>query len=132
MASATEISTLNESNSAYRTLGFFGRMNYNYAERYLLEVSGRYDGTSRFPKNHRWGFFPSVSAGWRISEEPFWAPISDTWNKAKLRLSYGTLGNQQVSNYYYFDTISLGKLTYTFNGTDAAQRATMVYRSARR
>ena len=125
LASATEISTLAESNSAYRTLGFFGRLNYNFAERYLFEVSGRYDGTSRFPQKHRWGFFPSVSAGWRISEEPFWAPIRNTWNKAKLRLSYGTLGNQQVSNYYYFDTISLAKLTYTFNGTDAAQRATM-------
>ena len=125
LASATEISTLAESNSSYRTLGFFGRINYNYAEKYLLEISGRYDGTSRFPKNHRWGFFPSASAGWRISEEPFWAPIKDTWNKAKLRLSYGTLGNQQVSNYYYFDTISLSKLSYSFNGTDAAQRATM-------
>ena len=125
LASATEISTLNESNSAYRTLGFFGRLNYNYAEKYLLEISGRYDGTSRFPKNHRWGFFPSASVGWRISEEPFWAPMKNTWNKAKIRLSYGTLGNQQVSNYYYFDTISLAKLGYTFNGTDAAQRATM-------
>ena len=125
LASATEISTLAESNSAYRTLGFFGRINYNYAERYLLEISGRYDGTSRFPKSHRWGFFPSASVGWRISEEPFWAPLRDTWNKAKLRLSYGTLGNQQVDNYYYFDTISLAKLSYTFNGTDAAQRATM-------
>ena len=125
LASATEISTLNESNSAYRTLGFFGRVNYNYAERYLLEISGRYDGTSRFPKNHRWGFFPSASVGWRISEEPFWAPLHDVWNKAKVRLSYGTLGNQQVSNYYYFDTITLAKLGYTFNGTDAAQRATM-------
>lgn len=125
LASASEISTLAESNSAYRTLGFFGRLNYNYAEKYLLEISGRYDGTSRFPKNHRWGFFPSASVGWRISEEPFWRPLKDSWNKAKLRLSYGTLGNQQVSNYYYFDTISLAKLTYTFNGTDAAQRATM-------
>ena len=125
LASATEISTLAESNSAYRTLGFFGRLNYNYAERYLFEVSGRYDGTSRFPKHHRWGLFPSASIGWRISEEPFWEPLKGTWNKAKLRVSYGTLGNQQVSNYYYFDTISLAKLTYTFNGTDAAQRATM-------
>ena len=125
LASATEISSLAESNSAYRTLGFFGRINYNYAERYLLEISGRYDGTSRFPKNHRWGFFPSASVGWRISEEPFWAPMRDVWNKAKIRLSYGTLGNQQVDNYYYFDTISLAKLSYTFNGTDAAQRATM-------
>ena len=76
--------------------------------------------------NHRWGFFPSASAGWRISEEPFWAPLKGTWNKAKLRLSYGTLGNQQVSNYYYFDTISLGKISgTTFNGSEVAQSASM-------
>lgn len=125
LASATEIETLAESNSAYRTLGFFGRLNYNYADKYLFEVSGRYDGTSRFPKNHRWGFFPSASAGWRISEEPFWAPLKETWNKAKLRLSYGTLGNQQVSNYYYFDTISLNDRSYTFDGTNSAKAASM-------
>ena len=96
LASATEISSLAESNSAYRTLGFFGRINYNYAERYLLEISGRYDGTSRFPKNHRWGFFPSASVGWRISEEPFWAPMRDVWNKAKIRLSYGCPARHDV------------------------------------
>lgn len=123
LASATEIVTLKESATSYRTLGFFGRLNYSYAEKYLLELSGRYDGTSRFPKNHRWGFFPSASAGWRISEEPFWSPMKNWWNKAKLRLSYGTLGNQQVSNYYYFDTITLAKLSYTFDGANAAQSA---------
>ena len=125
LASATEISTLNESNSAYRTLGVFGRLNYNYADKYLVEFSGRYDGTSRFPKGHRWGFFPSASAGWRISEEPFWSPIKGFWNKAKIRASYGTLGNQQVSNYYYFDTISLSNKSYTFNGSESAKAATM-------
>ena len=126
LASATEISTLAEANSAYRTLGFFGRINYNYAEKYLLELSGRYDGSSRFPAGHRWGFFPSASVGWRMSEEPFWGGIKNWWNKSKLRLSYGSLGNQQVSDYYYFDKISLSKLSgYSFNGTDAAQSASM-------
>jgi len=123
LASATEIVTLKENGSAYRTLGVFGRLNYNYADKYLVELSGRYDGTSRFPKKNRWGFFPSASVGWRMSEEPFWAPMKSWWNKSKLRLSYGTLGNQQVSNYYYFDTINLAKLSYTFDGSNAAQSA---------
>lgn len=113
------IETLAESNSAYRTLGFFGRVNYDWKGRYLLELSGRYDGSSRFPKGNRWGFFPSASAGWRISEEPFWENIRPVVSNAKIRFSYGTLGNQQVSNYYYWDTISTGTLSYTFDGTKA-------------
>lgn len=125
LASASEIKKLNGSNSSYRTMGFFGRVNYNYAERYLFEISGRYDGTSRFPKGQRWGFFPSASAGWRLSEEPFWTPVSGWWNNAKLRLSYGSLGNQQVSNYYYIDKMSLGKLNYTYDDATALQGATM-------
>lgn len=115
-----EIDKASESNSAYRTLGFFGRVNYDWKGRYLVEVSGRMDGSSRFPKGNRWGFFPSVSAGWRISEEPFWDKIRDAVNNAKVRFSYGTLGNQQVSNYYYWETISTGQVSYTFNGTDKA------------
>lgn len=113
------IETLAESNSAYRTLGFFGRVNYDWKGRYLLELSGRYDGSSRFPKGNRWGFFPSASAGWRISEEPFWENIRPVVSNAKIRFSYGTLGNQQVSDYYYWDTISTGTLSYTFDGTKA-------------
>ena len=112
-----EIIKASESNSAYRTLGFFGRVNYDWKGRYLLELSGRFDGSSRFHANHRWGFFPSASAGWRISEEPFWKILKNAVNNAKVRLSYGTLGNQQVSNYYYWDTISTGLLNYTFDGS---------------
>lgn len=122
MANGT-ISSLEESNSSYRTLGFFGRLNYNFAEKYLLELSARYDGTSRFPKGQRWGLFPSVSAGWRISEEPFWTALKPWWNKTKLRLSYGALGNQQVSNYYYIDRINTGSMTYTFDGSTKAPYA---------
>lgn len=96
--------------SAYALLGFFGRFNYDYKGRYLLEVSGRYDGTSRFARGHRWGFFPSVSAGWRVSEEPFFAPLRNTVNNLKLRASFGTLGNQNVSNYLWAQTISIDKL----------------------
>ena len=110
--------------SAYRTLGFFGRINYDYDGRYLLELSGRYDGSSRFPKGHRWGFFPSASAGWRISEEPFWTNIKPVVSNFKIRASYGTLGNQQVDNYYYWDTINTGTLSgYTFDGATNAGQA---------
>ena len=83
------------------TYGFFGRVNYDYAGKYLIEVSGRYDGTSRFAKNHRWGFFPSASVGWRFSEEKFFEPLHPVWSNGKLRASYGMLGNQQVGYYDY-------------------------------
>lgn len=107
----------------YALAGFFARINYDYKGRYLFEVSGRYDGSSRFAPGNRWGLFPSASAGWRISEEKFWEPMRNWWDNAKVRFSYGSLGNQQVSNYYYIETISTGQLGYTFNGTEKANYA---------
>ena len=86
----------------WKNLGFFGRINYDYKGRYLFEVSARYDGSSRFAEGHRWGFFPSASAGWRISEEPWFAPLRSTINNLKLRASYGTLGNQKTSSNYTY------------------------------
>ncbi|MDF2191506.1 TonB-dependent receptor [Paraflavitalea sp. CAU 1676] len=76
--------------------GFFGRFNYNYDGRYLLELDGRYDGSSRFRSNDRWGFFPSASAGWVISEEAFLKPLTEKigMDFFKVRASYGSLGNQ--------------------------------------
>ena len=126
-AAAVEIERLKQPIQAYRTLGFFARMNYDYKGKYLFEVSGRYDGSSRFAAADRWGFFPSVSAGWRISEEGFWknSSINEWWNNAKVRLSYGSLGNQQVSNYYYFQTISTSNMGYTFDGTGKASHASV-------
>lgn len=118
-----EIERAVESNTAYRTLGFFARANYDYRGKYLFEVSARYDGSSRFAAGDRWGFFPSASAGWRISEEKFWEPLRRWWDHAKIRFSYGSLGNQQVSDYYYIDKISTGQLGYTFNGLDKASYA---------
>lgn len=94
--------------------GFFGRINYDYKGRYLLEVSGRYDATSRFPKDIRWGFFPSFSVGWRISEENFFAPALKTVSNLKLRFSYGTLGNQNVGYYDYIRQVSIGTQSYLF------------------
>lgn len=86
----------------YRLSGIFGRINYDYKGRYLFEASGRYDGTSRFARGNRWGFFPSASVGWRISEEPFFSFARDVVDNLKLRFSYGSLGNQNVSSYYTF------------------------------
>lgn len=81
--------------------GAFFRLNYNYDERYLLELNGRYDGTSKFPTKDRFKFFPSVSAAWRISEESFMEPLSNVLSNLKIRGSYGSLGNQNVDNYIY-------------------------------
>lgn len=98
--------------SEYALLGFFGRINYDYKGKYLFEVSGRYDGTSKFAKGSRWGLFPSASAGWRISEENWFAPAKDVVSNLKLRLSYGSLGNQNVAAYKFIRKIQ----TYDFAG----------------
>jgi TonB-linked SusC/RagA family outer membrane protein len=82
----------------YALFGTFFRLNYDYVGKYLLEVNGRYDGTSRFGEGSRYGFFPSVSAGWRISEEKFFEPVRGVVNNLKIRASYGTLGNQSPNN----------------------------------
>ncbi len=103
--------------NAYALAGVFGRVNYDYKGRYLLEVSGRYDGTSRFAADSRWGWFPSASAGWRISEEPFFESARGTIDNLKLRASFGSLGNQNVSSYYaYLRLVSLNDFSgYSFN-----------------
>ena len=121
---ATGPITLSQSISAYRTLGFFGRVNYDYEGRYIFEASARGDGSSRFEPDHRWGFFPSASAAWRISEESFFEPVRDVMNNLKLRLSVGSLGNQQVSNYAYIEQISTdNQMSYTFDGLEKAYYA---------
>lgn len=80
---------------------YFARVNYAFNDRYLLEFNMRYDGSSRFYKDNRWGFFPSVSVGWRLSEETFMNWSRKFVDNAKLRVSYGTLGNQYVNDSYY-------------------------------
>lgn len=107
-----DASTMSNSTSKYSwtMLSYFFRVNYSYDNRYLLEVNGRYDGTSRFKENHRWGFFPSVSAGWRISEEKFFEGAKDAVNNLKVRASYGELGNQDISGYYPYAS-SIGSST---------------------
>lgn len=106
--------------SKYKTLGVFGRINYDYDGKYLFEASGRADGSSRFWSHNRWGYFPSGSVGWRISQENFWEPMRQWWNNAKIRFSIGSLGNQQVSDYLFVQKINtnLTNGDFTFNGTD--------------
>lgn len=105
-------------------LSFYSRINYNFKDRYLLELNGRMDASSRFTSSERWGFFPSASIGWRISEEEFFQPIKHIVNNLKLRGSYGTLGNQDINDYYpYASSISSG-YGYWFDkvqGTDTTQ-----------
>lgn len=91
---------VNGSRDQWQTAGFFGRINYNYLERYLIEANLRYDGTSRFRRDKMWKWFPSVSLGWRISEEPFMKNTKSWLDNLKLRLSYGSLGNQNIDNWY--------------------------------
>ena len=92
----------------------FGRINYSLAAKYLLEANFRYDGSSRFAEGRRYGLFPSFSAGWRISEEPFMKSLSAVSN-LKLRASWGQLGNQDIGLYQYFQTIGLQE-NYAFGG----------------
>lgn len=105
---------------ASKTLGFFSRVNYDYMGRYLLEVSARFDGSSRFKKEDRWGFFPAASAGWRVSDEKFFESMRDWWDNLKFRASVGSLGNQQVGYYAYMERISSDPFSYTFDGTTKA------------
>ena len=97
-STATNDSSLEE----YGLLSFFGRINYAWKDRYLLEVNLRYDGSSRFAKDNRWGFFPSASLGWNITREQFMMPIADVVSNLKLRASYGLLGNQAGAALYTF------------------------------
>ena len=82
------------------TAGYFGRINYNYDEKYLLEVNLRYDGTSRFRADKRWKMFPSFSLGWNVAREKFFDSLADKIHTLKLRASYGQLGNQNTDNWY--------------------------------
>jgi TonB-linked SusC/RagA family outer membrane protein len=84
----------------WSTAGFFGRVNYDYQGRYLLEVDLRYDGTSRYRKDKRWNWFPSASVGWNIAREKFWKPLEPVISTFKLRFSYGELGNQNTDDWY--------------------------------
>ncbi|MGV8094204.1 MAG: TonB-dependent receptor [Mangrovibacterium sp.] len=98
---------------------FFGRVNYDYKGKYLFEANARYDGSSRFMEGRRWGFFPSFSAGWRVSEESFFEPLKQVANNVKIRASWGQLGNNMISDYGYQSLYNTAQ-TYSFGGTPVA------------
>ena len=91
----------------WANMGTFIRANYNYKEKYLIEFNARYDGSSKFQRGDRFGFFPSVSVGYNIARENFWT-IEHIVNSLKLRVSYGSLGNQNVDDYLYLSTVNVG------------------------
>ncbi len=101
----------------------FGRLNYSWKMRYMLMASFRYDGSSRFAHGNQWGFFPSVSLGWNIANEPFWENLKETVNLLKLRMSYGALGNQSVPLYLYIPKLdsNADNINYPFDGTNVNQ-----------
>ena len=116
--------------SEYALMSFFGRVNYSYQNKYLFEANLRYDGSSRFAKENRWGAFPSFSAAWRISEEGFMQDIMSLSN-LKLRASWGRLGNQNIGNYPYQGLISINSpsrtVPYYFGKTAAVGAAQTVF-----
>lgn len=117
LGSATTItSTPTGSATNWSMRSWFGRVNYNYQERYLLEANLRYDGSSRFGPNMRWGTFPSVSAGWNLTKESFLKGLQNhNIQNLKIRASWGQLGNTSSGNYQW--QALYGTVPYSFNGT---------------
>jgi len=105
--------------SEWALRSYFGRLNYDFDGKYLFEANARYDGTSRFPKNNRWGLFPSLSAGWRVSEESFIKDNAGWIDNLKLRASWGNLGNQNIGEYPYQYVLGSG-WNYSFGGNLAS------------
>ena len=101
----------------------FGRANYSYMNRYLVEFDFRYDGSSKFAKGLRWGFFPSVSAAWKATDESFLQGVREHFGEVKIRGSYGILGNQNVGNYQYLTQYSSFTPAYGFNNSAVAGTA---------
>jgi len=107
---------IEQNDSSYGIVGLFARANYTLLGRYIVELAGRYDGSSKFPSNQQWGFFPSASVGWRLSEEPFMEWSSSWLNNLKLRANYGSLGNGTVSPYSYLETMAIERTSIVVDG----------------
>lgn len=117
----------------WRVQGAFFRLNYDYRSKYLFELNGRYDGSSKYTKNDRWAFFPSASVGWRISEEAFFKPLSKGIDNLKVRASIGALGNQITDGNHSFMSVLSGKALTNYmmggkmiNGLNIPTLASMV------
>ncbi|MGM0545397.1 MAG: SusC/RagA family TonB-linked outer membrane protein [Bacteroidota bacterium] len=115
----TEVLDMEGSTLEWALQGYFGRFNYDYDDRYLLEINTRYDASSRFPEDNRWGLFPSVAVGWQVSNEDFWSSsIEDVMSSLKVRASYGKLGNQNVSPNTFQQLIGMGKTSWLVDGSE--------------
>lgn len=112
----TGTAAISTSYAAYATTSAFSRLNYTYKNRYILEATGRYDGSSRFPTERRWGFFPSASVAWIVSGEDFFKSVLPVVSSFKLRTSYGDLGNQNVGNFGYIQSLPTGTSSYLIGG----------------
>jgi len=117
--SAGAASSRDNSGADYSTglRSYFGRLNYDFDGKYLLEANGRYDGSSNFTGQNLYSFFPSFSAGWRVSQENFWTSVKNIIPEFKLRGSYGFTGNQTVNRYSFYEALS--SLNYNFGGASA-------------
>lgn len=124
--------------AGWSLLSYFGRLNYNFKERYLIEGNIRFDGSSRFAKGNRWGIFPSVSGAWRVTEEPFMVPVKNTLTELKFRASYGELGNQNISDSYYptaqnltISSISANDIIYPMVGLNVLANEDITWETSR-
>ena len=116
----SEISVSGKPRSQGALASFFGRINYNYDSKYLFSATVRADGSSNFARGHRWGIFPSASAGWVISSEPWMAETKDWLSFLKVRASWGQNGNASIANFQYLSTIVLDDgASYAFDSEDA-------------
>ncbi|MBD0825464.1 SusC/RagA family TonB-linked outer membrane protein [Aestuariibaculum marinum] len=113
----TEILRADAEATNWAVQGVFGRFHYDFSNKYLLDITARYDGSSRFPENSRWGFFPSASAAWFLSRENFWENIKPTISSFKLRGSYGVLGNQSVGLYTFSQLLPIGTTDWLVGGS---------------
>lgn len=102
-------------------LGGFSRLNYSFKDRYLVEVNARYDGSSKFPADQRYAFFPSISGGWRLSKESFWNVSPKIISDIKFRASYGSLGNGNINSYVYQEQFSISQSGNILNGVKPQQ-----------
>lgn len=121
---ATGTQTVGGSNSWNSVFGVFGRINYNLKERYLLEANVRYDGSSKFPTSMKWRWFPSFSAGWRVTEEPWMKNVKNVLSSLKIRGSWGSIGDQTVSSSLYIPTMSSMTSYFIHNGLQDTPYAT--------
>lgn len=113
---ATGDMNVGQSIETWALRGAFARVNYTFDNKYIVEFNGRYDGTSRFPKDSRFAFNPSGSLAWVVSREKFFEPLKNVVSFMKLRGSYGSLGNQDVSAYAYLATMGNGKISQILDG----------------